>query len=73
MAEKDRVSPYFIGQGTGIVKKFDTFADMCDYHRAMPALDRHFCKLYDHPQKRLAEGWAVFDNYENPKVWRKWE
>lgn len=47
---------YFIGQGTGIVEKFETMEEMLEYHSKMSDLDRHFCKLYDCVNHQIAEG-----------------
>lgn len=65
--------PYFIGQGTGTLKEFDTLKEMFDFHKMLDCLDRHFCKLYDRNKGRLIEGWAIWKDYsdENPD-WRKW-
>ena len=61
---------YFIGQGTRIVKVFDTLEEMLEFHRNMDPLDKHFCKLYDGVLHRRAEGWNVWHNgYENESAW----
>ncbi len=60
---------YFIGQGTGIVATFDTKEEMLAFHKAMPAIDRHFCKLYDTKNKKMADGWAI-QYGDRPECWR---
>ena len=64
---------YFIGQGTSTLKSFDTLEEMFDFHKTLPSIDRHFCKLYDRVKHRLVEGWAIRSDYSdtNPS-WRKW-
>lgn len=47
---------YFIGQGTSITAQFDTLEEMVAYHAGMPALERHFCKLYDRRAHKYAPG-----------------
>lgn len=59
---------YFIGQGTGIVSKFDTLEEMLEYHKHMPDLDRHFCKLYDCVKHKKADGNDIIFN----RGWRDW-
>ena len=54
---------YFIAQGTGIRAFFETLEEMRSYHAQMASIDRHFCKLYDCINKRIANG------YE-PDTWR---
>ncbi len=64
---------YFIGQGTGIVKEFNTLEEMFDFHKTMNSLDRHFCKLYDGVKHRLIDGWEAWhSNYSDDSKWRKW-
>ncbi len=63
--------PYFIGQGTGIVKQFGSLEEMFSFHKNMPALDRHFCKLYDCIRNVLADGWDIQYDYSDPTKWRK--
>ncbi len=64
---------YFIGHGTGIIKKFDTLEEMLDFHKNMNSLDRHFCKLYDRVKHRIIDGWEVqLSNYSDDSKWRKW-
>ena len=62
---------YFIGQGTGTVKEFNSLEEMFAFHKTMKPIDRHFCKLYDGVKHRLIEGWAIWGNYSdsNPE-WR---
>ncbi len=64
--------PYFIGQGTGIVKEFDTLEEMTTFHMGMDSLNRHFCKLYDGVKHRIADGWEVYKKYSDDSKWRKW-
>jgi hypothetical protein len=67
------MSKYFIGHGTGIIKKFDTLEEMLDFHKNMNSLDRHFCKLYDRVKHRIIDGWEVqLSNYSDDSKWRKW-
>ena len=47
---------YFIGQGTNLVAEFDTLEEMLRYHNLMPCVDKHFCKLYDRINKKIADG-----------------
>jgi len=61
---------YFVGQGTGIVKDFDTLEDMIAFHKTMKPIDRHFCKLYDGVNHRIAEGWRVWHNGYGNESWR---
>lgn len=64
----EEAKPYFIGQGTSIVKSFDTLEEMLDFHSKMSDLDRHFCKLYDRNKKQIADGNdIIFD-----RGWRAW-
>ena len=67
-----QLKPYFIGHGTGTVADFNTFEEMCDFHRKMDSLDRHFCRLYDGIKHRTAEGWDVLNKYEDESKWSKW-
>jgi hypothetical protein len=62
------MKPYFIGQGTGIVKDFDTLEEMLDYHSKMEDLDKHFCKLYDREHNKIADGNDILFNLG----WRDW-
>lgn len=66
--EEKNIKPYFIGQGTGIVQHFDTLEEMLDYHSRMDDLDRHFCKLYDRKNNRIASGNDIIFN----RGWRIW-
>lgn len=59
---------YFIGQGTGIVKDFDTLEEMLEYHSKMEDLDKHFCKLYDREHNKMADGNDILFN----RGWREW-
>ena len=59
---------YFIGQGTHIVAQFATMEKMLDFHSKMSDLDRHFCKLYDRKEKKLADGNDIIWG----KGWRAW-
>ncbi len=63
---------YFIGQGTGTVKDFDTLDEMFAFHKQMQPIDRHFCKLYDSVRHMLIDGWAIGKDYslDNPN-WRE--
>ncbi len=64
---------YFIGQGTGIIKEFNTREEMFAFHKTMDALDRHFCKLYDSVTHRIIDGWELWhSNYSDDNKWRKW-
>ncbi len=63
---------YFIGQGTGIVKEFNSLDEMSRFHEAMEPKDRHFCKLYDHKAMRYAPGWRVYGNYSDDSRWSRW-
>lgn len=63
------MKPYFIGQGTGIVKDFDTLEEMLEYHSKMEDLDKHFCKLYDREHNKMADGNDILFN----RGWREWE
>ncbi len=65
-------SNYFIGLGTGIVKCFKTLDDMISFHKNMPSVDRHFCKLYDGVLKRYAWGCIVQYGYDDPENWYIW-
>lgn len=66
---------YFIGQGTSIVAQFDTLFEMLAYHKTMPALDRHFCKLYDGIKYKIADGYDIVWSKNNASTdpWRKWK
>jgi hypothetical protein len=37
--------------------------EMLDFHSKMSCLDRHFCKLYDRKERKLADG--------NDIIWEK--
>lgn len=63
---------YFIGQGTGVIEKFNTLEEMIEYHKNMDSLKRHFCKLYDRVKNRIADGWNIYNDYDNEDKWRKW-
>ena len=63
------MKPYFIGQGTGIVKDFDTLEEMLEYHSKMEDLDKHFCKLYDREHNKMADGNDILFN----RGWKEWE
>lgn len=64
---------YFIGQGTSITAQFDTLEEMVAYHAGMPALERHFCKLYDRRAHKYAPGWAVtWSWYDKRDPWQDW-
>lgn len=72
MTEQLKSLPYFIGEGTGIVKEFNTLEEMLEFHSTMNSLDRHFCKLYDCINHRLADGWEVWHHPDDESVWRAW-
>ena len=63
---------YFIGQGTGVIKEFETLEEMIIFHKGMDSLNRHFCKLYDRQHKRYADGWKVQYDYSNKENWNEW-
>lgn len=64
------MKPYFIAQGTGIIQDFDTLEEMLEYHQNnMDDLDKHFCKLYDSENNRMADGNDILFG----KGWRSWE
>ncbi len=61
---------YFIGQGTGIVKEFNTLEEMFAFHKTMNSLDRHFCRLYDCVLHRTIEGWRIWHaDYKKSAEW----
>lgn len=64
--------PFFIGQGTGIVKEFESKEAMLEFHSSMNIIDRHFCKLYDTISHRLADGWAIMHSSDDKSAWRAW-
>lgn len=67
------MAKYFIGQGTGIIKEFDTLDEMFNFHKNMETIDRHFCKLYDSVNHRLIDGWELWHSgYSDNSKWRKW-
>ncbi len=64
--------PYFIGQGTRVVKSFDTLEEMFAYHKTMDDENRHFCKLYDSKSNRVVDGWNIQYDYSDDTKWEKW-
>ena len=60
---------YFIGQGTSIVAEFSSLEKMFDFHRKMPSIDRHFCRLYDTKKGIQTEGWRIQYDYSDASVW----
>lgn len=63
---------YFIGQGTSVIKEFDTLAEMLKYHKTMQPLDRHFCRLYDREKHRTCEGWQAWQAMNKIIPWKIW-
>ncbi len=61
--------PYFIGMGTGIIKEFLTLEEMFEFHKKMPPMDRHFCKLYDSVKHRRVPGWSIQWDYSDDSRW----
>jgi len=60
---------YFISQGTGFVKSFDTFEEMIEFHKNMNDEDRHFCRLNDCIKHRSVPGWKAQYNYFDESMW----
>lgn len=63
---------YFIGQGTSIIKEFNTKNEMIEFHKNMDQESRHFCKLYDREEEKITDGWRIYNNYNKKEVWREW-
>ena len=64
--------PYFIAEGTIVLKFFSSLREMIEFHKKMPAMERHFSKLYDRPGKRYAWGCLVQWDYDDPDNWYEW-
>ena len=60
---------YYIGQGTSIVKEFETFEEMIEFHKNMNSMDRHFSRLYDCIKRRSVPGWKAQYNYFDESMW----
>ena len=59
---------YFIGSGTRTVAQFDTLQEMLAFHSKMEPLARHFCKLYDTANRKLADGCDILSS--GSSAWR---